>query len=127
MFARNVIQPAGLPPANTTYSQAIQAGGFIFVSGQLGISPETGRLVNDDIAGQARQALENTAAILQAAGSSLEKVVLANLYLTEFAELARVNEVYAKYFPENGPAKMACGVANLYGGAKFEIQTIALA
>jgi 2-iminobutanoate/2-iminopropanoate deaminase len=71
--------------------------------------------------------LENTAAILHAAGSSLEKVVSVNLYLTDYSALARVNEVYASYFPINGPAKMSCGVSELYGGAKIEIQAIALA
>src|SRR6266849_9901962 len=102
---RNVIQPADMPSANPTYSQAIQTAGFIFVSGQIGIDPATGRLVDDDISVQARQALDNTAAILKAAGSSMEQVVSANLYLTEFDELSRVNQVYGQYFPKNGPAK----------------------
>jgi 2-iminobutanoate/2-iminopropanoate deaminase len=124
---RTVINPPDLPAANATYSQAISALGFLFVSGQIGADPKTGRLVDEDIAEQARQALDNTAAILQAAGSSLERVVSASLYLTEFDQLARVNQVYARYFPASGPAKMACGVTELYGGAKFEIQVIALA
>jgi 2-iminobutanoate/2-iminopropanoate deaminase len=123
---RNVIQPADLPSVNPTYSQAIQTAGFIFVSGQIGIDPKTGRLVDEDIAAQARQALDNTAAILKAAGSSMENVVSATLYLTEFDALARVNQIYALYFPQNGPAKTSCGVGQLYGGAKFEIQVIAL-
>jgi 2-iminobutanoate/2-iminopropanoate deaminase len=124
---RTVIQPPDLPGANSTYSQAIQALGFVFVSGQIGTDPKTGKLVHDDIAEQARQALDNTEVILRSAGSSLEKVVSASLYLTEFHQLSRVNQVYARYFPSNGPAKMACGVAELYGGAKFEIQVIAIA
>jgi 2-iminobutanoate/2-iminopropanoate deaminase len=123
---RNVIQPADMPSANSTYSQAIQTTGFIFVSGQIGTDPKTSRLADDDIAVQARQALDNTAAILKAAGSSMEKVVSATLYLTEFDQLTRVNQVYAQYFPKNGPAKTSCGVSQLYGGAKFEIQVIAL-
>jgi 2-iminobutanoate/2-iminopropanoate deaminase len=65
--------------------------------------------------------------VLEAAGSSLAKVVSSSLFLTEFDQLARVNAVYAKYFPQDGPAKVACGVTALYGGAKFEIQVIALA
>lgn len=124
---RTIIQPPGMHAANATYSQAILALGFLFVSGQIGTDPKTGLLVDDDIAEQARQALENTAAILAAAGSSLEKVVSASLYLTDFSELARVNKIYAAYFPVGGPAKMACGVTQLYGGAKFEIQVIAIA
>jgi 2-iminobutanoate/2-iminopropanoate deaminase len=126
MNVRNVIQPADMPTANPTYSQAIRAGGFVFVSGQIGIDPATGRLVDDDISVQARQALDNTAAILKAAGSSMDQVVSATLYLTEFDELPRVNQVYAQYYPKNGPAKTSCGVIRLYGGAKFEIQVIAL-
>jgi 2-iminobutanoate/2-iminopropanoate deaminase len=124
---RTVIQPPGMHAANATYSQAIQALGLLFVSGQIGTDPATGRVVHDDIAEQARQALDNTEAILKSAGSSLEKVVSANLFLTEFDQLAKVNQVYARYFPANGPAKLACGVTQLYGGAKFEIQVIAIA
>ena len=99
----------------------------IFVAGQIGTVPSTGKLVSDDIAEQARQALDNTATILEAAGSSLSKVVSSSLFLTEFDKLSRVNAVYSKYFPQDGPAKFACGVTTLYDGAKFEIQVIALA
>jgi 2-iminobutanoate/2-iminopropanoate deaminase len=98
----------------------------VFVSGQIGTDPKTGRLVSEDIAEQARQALENTSAVLQAAGSSLEKVVSAALYLTDFGQLEKVNQVYARYFSKDGPAKMACGVTELYRGAKFEIQVVAV-
>jgi len=124
---RTIIQPPGIPSANPTYSQAIQALGFVFVSGQIGTDPKTGLLVSGDTAEQARQALKNTAAVLAAAGSSLEKVVSVQIYLTDFGELARVNKVYAAWFPVGGPAKTACGVTQLYGGAKFEIQVIAIA
>ena len=124
---REAINPPGLPAVNATYSQAIRANGFVFVAGQIGTDPKTGKLVSDDIADQARQALDNTAAILEAAGSSLQKVVSASLYLVEFHELARVNAVYAKYFVHDGPAKISCGVTSLYGGAKIEVQVVALA
>jgi 2-iminobutanoate/2-iminopropanoate deaminase len=124
---RDVINPPGLPAANPTYSQAIRTNGFVFVAGQIGTVPGTGKLVSDDIAEQARQALENTATILDAAGSSLAKVVSSSLFLTEFDQLSRVNAVYAKYFPQEGPAKLSCGVTALYGGTKFEIQVTALA
>jgi reactive intermediate/imine deaminase len=130
--ARTIIQVSELPAVNPTYSQAIQAGGFVFVSGQTGVSPGTGRLVSDDIAEQARQAIENTASILRSAGSSLEKVVSANIYLTDYGALSQVNQVYGEYFSGGGaarvpPAKMSCGVTALHGGAKFEIQVVALA
>jgi len=124
---RQIVNPPGLPAANPTYSQAIKANGFVFVSGQIGTNPATGHLIGPDIADQTKQAMDNTAAILADAGSSLEQVVSASLYLTEFDQLSRVNRVYSQYFPANGPAKMACGVSELYGGAKIEIQVIALA
>ena len=123
---REVINPQGLPAVNPTYSQAVKANGLVFVAGQIGIDPATGKLISSDIAEQARQAIENTATILKAAGSSLENVVSATLYLTEFEQLGRVNTVYAEYFPQAGPAKLACGVTALWGGAKFEIQAIAV-
>jgi 2-iminobutanoate/2-iminopropanoate deaminase len=115
-----------IAPVNATYSQAIRAGGFVFISGQTGTDPRSGALASDDIAEQARQAIENLAEILAAAGSSLEKVVSASIYLTDYSALSRVNEVYAEYFASCGPAKMSCGVVALHGGAKFEIQAIAL-
>lgn len=126
-MTREAINPPDLPAVNTTYSQAIRANGFVYVAGQIGIDPATGSLVSAEIAEQARQAIENTALVLRAAGSSLEKVVSATLYLTEFDQLGKVNAVYAEYFPKAGPAKTACGVNALYGGAKFEIQSIAVA
>jgi 2-iminobutanoate/2-iminopropanoate deaminase len=124
---RDIINPPGLPAENPTYCQAIRANGFVYVAGQIGTVPGTRKLVSDDIAEQAGQALQNTATILEAAGSSLSKVVSSSLFLTEFDQLSRVNAVYSKYFPQEGPAKFACGVTALYGGAKFEIQVIALA
>jgi 2-iminobutanoate/2-iminopropanoate deaminase len=124
---RKAIQVPELPLANPTYSQAVRAGDFVFVSGQTGIDPRTGALAGDDVAAQVKQALENLKAVLRAAGSSLEKVVSVNLYLTDYRDLPRVNEIYADHFSEPGPAKMSCGVSALYGGAKFEIQAIALA
>jgi 2-iminobutanoate/2-iminopropanoate deaminase len=126
-MTREVINPPGLPAVNSTYSQAIRANGFVYVAGQIGIDPASGSLVSAEIAEQARQAIENTATVLRAAGSSLENVVSTTLYLTEFDQLGRVNAVYAEYFPKAGPAKLACGVNSLYGGAKFEIQAIAVA
>ena len=123
---REAINPQELLALNPTYNQAVKANGLVFVAGQIGIDPATGKLISSDIAEQARQAIENTATIFKAAGSSLENVVSATLYLTEFEQLGRVNTVYAEYFPQAGPAKLACGVTALWGGAKFEIQAIAV-
>ena len=121
-----VVNPRDLPALNPTYSQAIKANGMVFVAGQIGVDPQTGKLIGPDIAEQTRQAIENVKTILKAAGSSLANVVSTTLYLTEFDQLARVNAVYAEYFPQAGPAKLSCGVSALYGGAKFEIQAIAV-
>jgi len=123
---REVVIPRDLPALNPTYSQAIKANGMVFVAGQIGVDPQTGKLIGPDIAEQTRQAIENVETILKAAGSSLANVVSTTLYLTEFDQLARVNAVYAEYFPQAGPAKLSCGVSALYGGAKFEIQAIAV-
>jgi 2-iminobutanoate/2-iminopropanoate deaminase len=123
---REVVNPQELPAVNATYSQAIKANGLVFVAGQIGIDPATGKLIGSDIAEQARQAIKNTATILKTAGSSLENVVSTTLYLTEFEHLGKVNAIYAEYFPQAGPAKLSCGVSALYGGAKFEIQVIAV-
>jgi len=125
-MTREVINPPGLPAVNATYSQAIKANGFVFVAGQIGIDPQTGQLAGADIAEQARQAIKNVETILKVAGSSLANVVSTTLYLTEFDQLSKVNAVYAEYFPQAGPAKLACGVSALYGGANFEIQAVAL-
>jgi 2-iminobutanoate/2-iminopropanoate deaminase len=125
-LTREVINPPGLPAVNPTYSQAIKANGLVFVAGQIGIDPQTGQLAGSDIAEQTRQAIQNVETILKAAGSSLANVLSTTLYLTEFDQLPKVNAVYAEYFPQAGPAKLSCGVSALYGGAKFEIQAIAL-
>jgi len=124
---RDVVNPPELPAVNATYSQAIKANGFLFVAGQIRVNAATGKLVSSDISEQTRQAIENIATILKAAGSSFEKTVSVNLYLTEFDQLAKVNAVYAEYFPQAGPAKLSCGVNALYGGAQIKIQVIALA
>ena len=87
---------------NSTYHQAIKANGIIFVAGQIGLDPATGELISSDIAEQARQAIENTAMILKAAGSSLANAVSTTLYLTELRSTRKVNAVYAEYFPQQG-------------------------
>ena len=124
-MSQKVVNPSELPAVNPTYSQAIIANGFVFVAGQIGIDPATGKLVSDDIAEQTRQTLDNIVTILRAAHSTLDRVVSTSLYLTEFDQRDRVNDVYGEYFKQNGPAKFACGVTQLYGGAKIEIQAIA--
>ncbi len=119
-----IIDVPGLPPANTTYSQVSILGDLVFVSGQLGIDAATGLLADGGIQEQTRQAIDNIARCLAAAGTSLDKVAKVNLYLTDFSMIGSANEVYAQYF-KHRPAKTGVGVAKLWGGALIEIEVVA--
>src|SRR5215470_4227375 len=92
------IEVPGLPSANTTYSQVAILGELVFVSGQIGIDPATGRLAEGGIRAQTRQAIENIGRCLAAAGTSLDKVAKVNLYLADFRMIGAANEIYAQYF-----------------------------
>lgn len=115
----------GLAPNNTTYSQATRCGDLVFVSGQLGFDPVTRELVAGGLAAETRQALDNIAAILHAAGSSLHRVARVNIYITRFDLLSVMNEVYAQYFPVHKPAKTTVEVSRLDRGGMIEIEVIA--
>ncbi|MDK2463280.1 MAG: Rid family detoxifying hydrolase [Candidatus Korarchaeota archaeon] len=106
------------------YSQAIVAGGFVFVSGQLGIDPKSGEL-KEGIAAQTERALENLRSILEAAGSSLESVVKVTAFLAKPELFSKFNEVYAKYFPSDPPAR-SIAFGSLPKGALVEIDAIAI-
>ena len=114
------------PAAVGPYSQAIEANGFVFCSGQLGLDPKTGQLAADDVAGQATQALENIAVILAAAGSGMNKVVKATVFIVDIKEFAFVNEVYASAFSAPLPARSCVEVSALPKGAKVEIEVVAV-
>lgn len=121
------IDVPGLPPNNATYSQATRCGDLIFTAGQLGFDPATRQLVPGGLAAETRQALDNIAAILQAAGSSLDRVARVNIYITRFDLLGVMNEVYAQYFPAHKPAKTTVEVSRLDRGGMIEIEVIAAA
>lgn len=106
------------------YSQGIQFGNLIFVSGQIGINPRTNELP-EGIEAQTKQALENLKKILEAAGSSLEKVLKTTVYLTNMEDFPLMNEVYATYFSPPYPARATVGVAKLPKGALIEIECLA--
>ena len=125
MEQRRVVQTGRAPAAIGPYSQAIRAGGLVFVSGQLGLDPATGQLAGD-VEAQARQALTNLRAILEAAGSGLDRVVKTTLFLRTMADFERVNRVYAEFFPEPAPARSTVAVAELPRGAAVEVEAIAL-
>ena len=118
------IDVPGLPPANATYSQVSVLGDLVFVAGQLGIDPETGRLADGGIQAQTRHAIENVDRCLAAVGSSLEKVAKVNVYLTDYGMVEAANGVYAEYF-KHRPAKTGVGVDMLWGGALIEIEVVA--
>ncbi len=113
------------PPNNATYSQATTLGGLIFVSGQLGIDPNTGQL-GLGMAEQTRQAIDNIVAILEAAGSALDRVAKVNVFITDFSQLPAMNSIYAQYFVHR-PAKTTVEIACLDKGALIEIEVVASA
>ena len=113
------------PQAIGPYSQAVEAGGFIFVSGQIPLVPATGEIVKGDIEAQTMQVLENLREILTAAGSSIEQAVKTTVYLTDITDFSRVNDVYARYFTKEPPARVCVEVSDLPKQALVEIDVIA--
>ncbi|MEO0078037.1 MAG: RidA family protein [candidate division WOR-3 bacterium] len=107
------------------YSQAVKCQGFVFISGQLGIDPETGMLVSGGIIPETEQALRNLTAVLEAAGSGMDRVVKTTVFLANMADFGRVNEVYGRFFPGPAPARSAFQVAALPKGAAIEIEAVA--
>jgi 2-iminobutanoate/2-iminopropanoate deaminase len=124
-LSKQVISTPNAPAAIGPYSQAVRAGNLVFVSGQIPLDPATEQLVGGDIGVQTEQVLENLAAILEAAGSSLAQVVKATVYLRDLGEFGRMNEVYAKFFRENPPARATVQVARLPREAAVEIDVVA--
>ena len=122
---KKVISTANAPQAIGPYSQAIEAGGFVFVSGQIPLIPATGELVEGSVEVQTARVLENLKAILEAAGSSLENVVKTTVYITNMDDFAKVNGIYGQYFQENPPARVWVEVSKLPKGALVEIDVIA--
>jgi len=119
------VQTGAAPRAIGPYSQGIAAGEWLFVSGQIGLDPESGSLVEDSFAAQVRQAMRNLGAIVAAGGSGLDQVARVTVYLTDLGRFAEMNAVYEEYFGGNCPARSTVGVASLPRGASFEIDAIA--
>ena len=122
---RSVVHTDKVPPARVPLSQAIRAGEWLFASGQLGFDPKTGKLAEGGIRAETRQACENLKAILEAGGSSLEKVVKVTIYMVDLNELLAMNEVFSSYFPKDPPARTTFQAAGLVAGARVEIEAIA--
>ena len=124
---KEAITSSDAPKAIGPYSQAVRAGGLVFLSGQIPLDPRTGELVAGDVRAQADRVLDNLAAVLRAAGLSFEHVVKTTIYLTDLADFGAVNEVYGKRFGAVPPARATVQVAALPRGAKVEIDAVAAA
>ncbi len=124
--SRTVVATEYAPGAIGPYSQAIIAGGLVFSSGQIPLDPTTNQLVEGGIEVQTRRVLDNLAAVLQAAGSSLEQVVKTTIFLQDMNDFATVNTIYAEYFGADPPARSTVQVARLPRDVRVEIEAIAL-
>jgi 2-iminobutanoate/2-iminopropanoate deaminase len=124
---KEIISTEQGPKAIGPYSQAVRANGFIFISGQGALDPATGALVEGGIAQQTARALDNLKAIVEVAGSSLDHAVKVTVFLKDMNDFAAMNEVYARYFPKNRPARTTVEVARLPLDLRVEIDLIALA
>ena len=123
---REPVKTTHAPAALGPYSQAIKAGGFVYVSGQVAIDPETGEFVAGGIAEQTDRVLKNVAAVLEAAGSSLALVLKTTVFLADMDEFGAMNEVYAKFFTDAPPARATVQAARLPRDARVEIEAVAL-
>ncbi len=122
---RQIVATEKAPRAIGPYSQAVISQGLVFVSGQIPLDPATGQMIEGDIAAQTERVLENLRAILEACGSSLERVVKTTVYLADLDDFPRMNEVYARYFPSAPPARATVEASRLPRGARVEIEAVA--
>jgi reactive intermediate/imine deaminase len=123
-MTRKIIHTPDAPKAIGPYSQAVAAGGMVFLSGQVGLDPATGQLVPGGIEAQARRVFDNLRAVAQAAGPGLAAAVRVTIYLTDFGDFATVNQIMQEYFREPYPARVTIGVASLPRGAAIEVDCI---
>ncbi|MBX4267429.1 RidA family protein [Clostridium estertheticum] len=124
---KNIINTNNAPAALGPYSQAVKVGNVLYTSGQLAINPVNGEFINDDIKKATAQSLDNVKAILEEAGSSLDKVVKTLVFLKDMDDFAQMNEIYSKYFTTNPPARSCIQAGKLPKDALVEIEVIAIA
>jgi 2-iminobutanoate/2-iminopropanoate deaminase len=122
---RDVVSSRDAPAAIGPYSQAVRAGGLLFVSGQIPLDPESGEIVNGDVSAQTHRVMRSLGAILEAAGAGFDDVVRTTIFLTDLGDFARVNEVYGSYFTAPAPTRATVQVAALPKGVSVEIDAIA--
>jgi reactive intermediate/imine deaminase len=123
-MSRQTIHTSHAPQAIGPYSQAVRAGDTVYLSGQIPLDPATMQLVSGDIDAEIRQVFENLKAVAEAAGGSLANAVKVNVFLTDLAHFAKVNEIMATYCTQPFPARAAVGVAQLPKGARVEIECV---
>ncbi|MCA9960557.1 MAG: RidA family protein [Chloroflexota bacterium] len=125
-MAREIIHTEHAPAAVGPYSQAVKIGNLVYTAGQIALDPATGQLREDEIQIQTEQVLNNLQAVLKAAGTGLENVVKTTVFLQDMGEFKAMNEVYARFFPNNPPARSAVQVAALPLNGRVEIEAVAL-
>src|SRR3989338_885887 len=119
-----VIKTDKAPKAIGPYEQALKLDGWVFTSGQIPLDPQTGAMVEGGIGAQTRQVLENLRVVLEAAGTSMSRVVKTTVYMTNLGDFQKMNEIYGEYFPQDKPVRSTVGVASLPRGASVEIDVI---
>ncbi len=122
---KKVISTNAAPAAIGPYSQAIEAGPFVFCSGQIALNPDTNISIPADVKGQTEQVMKNIDAVLKAASLSFSNIVKTTIFLTDMVDFQIVNEIYGKHFPENPPARSTVAVAGLPRGVRVEIEVLA--
>ncbi len=125
-YPRTVYATNEAPQPIGPYSQAIKAGGIIYISGQIGLDPKNGQLVNDSLETETRQMMSNVRAILEEAGLTLDHVVKCTIYLDKMEDFATINQVYGEYFGDEPPAREAIEISKLPKEANVEISVIAM-
>lgn len=124
---KQIVATGAAPKAIGPYSQAVVHNGMAYLSGQIPLDPATGQLIDGDIAAQTARVLDNLKAVLEACGSSLDRVVKTTVFIKDMGEFAKMNEVYGKYFTESPPARSTVEAARLPRDVRVEIDAIAIA
>lgn len=124
---KKIISTTEAPAAIGPYSQAVRAGSMIFCAGQVPLDPKTGQIVSEDISEQTRRVLDNLTAVLKAEGLTMANIVKTTVFLADFGDFPKMNEVYATYFTDQPPARSTVGVSTLPKNARVEIEAIAIA
>ena len=124
---KEIVNSPNAPAPIGPYSQSVKANGFLFVSGQIPLDPDTGQLISGSIAEETSQVMKNLGAVLSEAGTSWENVVKCSIFIRDMNDFASINEVYSEYFPKNPPARETVEVSQLPKGVGVEISLIAIA